>query len=186
MPDIRKLITRKPSAEPATELEELLNQVRIAYRSAGEPSYRNIARITGRRLSPSTISRIFRATTPPKWFNLELLLTALGVPAQDLKTVWHPLWAKAQNTVNPITDPTAASQELISPAPQDTTCVECGAAIADLTIHRKWHERLGRANDVLEALERYSKRPMPAQLRARVPGRTARMPAHDPAAPPGS
>jgi Helix-turn-helix domain len=170
---LRTLMGGKPTTESERcneHLSQLLAQLKIAYRQAGEPSYRTIAMLAGKRLSASTISRIFNASKPPKWHNLATLLNALGVQPHDLATVWHPLWAKALNKVNPITDVANAAQEPLSPALQDKNCAECGASVANPAVHAKWHERLSRAEELLEALERYSKRPVSqAPLTTRQP-----------------
>lgn len=172
MPAQRNPINRKPAPdqEPKpqrtnVELDQLLAHVKIAHRAAGEPSYRTIATLAKPRLSPSTISRIFRATNPPKWANLAALLTALGVAEAELAAVWHPMWAKAVNAVNPIAESTDTPAESLGrpslPDPStllDKTCAKCGVSVVNPGQHAKWHERLSRAEDLLEALDRNSKR----------------------------
>jgi hypothetical protein len=164
------------------DLAQLLAKLRIAYRQAGEPAYRAIATLAGRRLSASTVSRIFNAKKPPKWRNLALMLSALGVSAHDQNTIWHPLWAQAVNRENPIDDPANTTREKLSPGTQDKSCARCGASVVDADVHAKWHVQLSRAVDLLEALERNSKRPMQLTTRPSLQPRsrgTARTPRTD-------
>jgi hypothetical protein len=144
-------------------LEELKSRLKAAHRLAGKPSYRSIARATKlqpRPLSPATVSRLFNATSPPKWGNLASLITALGVTPQDAETIWHPLWTKLLDTVDPITDPTNTALEALHPgspaSTNPTPCPRCGASVADKEIHDKWHEQLGKVERLIEALERRS------------------------------
>jgi hypothetical protein len=156
---------------PDEQLAALLTQVRNAYRAAGEPSYREISTLSGRRLSPSTISRLFRTTKPPKWRNLAMLLNALGVQPNDLVTKWHPLWAKAQNTVEPIAPPDTTLR--LAEQQTDRTCGDCGAVVGDAKIHSDWHRRLGLAANTVQMLQRNSIRAVSAP-NGRAP--TSRMP----------
>ena len=163
-------------ADPHNEqLAALLTQLRNVYRAAGEPSYREISTLSGRRLSPSTISRLFRATKPPKWRNLATLLNALGVQPNDLVTKWHPMWAQAQNTVEPIAPPDEGLRLVQSQT--DRTCGDCGAVVGDAKIHSDWHGRLGLAANTVEMLQRNSIRAVSAPSgrapNARVPGSAA-------------
>ncbi|MDG4822877.1 helix-turn-helix transcriptional regulator [Asanoa sp. WMMD1127] len=129
--------------EPNEHLDELLRLLRATYRRAQEPAYREIAAQCRRRISASTISRIFNADKPPKWRNLEILLNTLGVEPDELESVWYPLWARAQNKVNPIDQPDRPLRRLIA-RPADRICGECGAVIGDARAHQAWHARLGR------------------------------------------
>jgi hypothetical protein len=168
---MKKLMSSE-TVEPeqrSSDLVHLLEQLKITRRQAGNPSYRKIALISGSWLSPSTICRIFNATHAPKWDNLTALLTALGVPPEDLTSVWHLMWAK---TIDPVADRVEV-RELLSPGLRDKSgreaCLKCGAAIAEPAVHVEWHQRLGRAVELLESLERYSKRSFPAPRLASQP-----------------
>lgn len=165
---IKQLITRHTDddlellavdgADPANEdLIKLLSDLKVAYRNAGEPSFRSLAILTNRQLSASTISRMFKARTPPKWKSLAVLLRALNVPRQDTAR-WHGQWAKAVNKIKPIVDPDHQPElQTSAPAPA-TPCLECGALVAEAGIHHEWHKKLAHAEGLLEALERFSKR----------------------------
>jgi hypothetical protein len=187
MANLHDLTTVHPATEPHQRnkhLARLLAQMKIAYRQAGEPSYRTLAALAGPGLSASTISRIFNATKPPRWCNVARLLAALGVPAQELVSVWHPLWQQAVDKIKPIHGSLDPAHEPLTPhLQQDKTCARCGASIADPAIHTKWHLRLGRAEELLEALERNSKRgtyPPP-----RLTGQPVRVPRRNGATGPG-
>lgn len=165
--------SEKDDSEPNKHLVELLEQLKIAYRQAAEPSYRTLASLAGRGLSASTISRIFNAKKPPKWRNVLKLLTALGVPAADRHTVWYPLWLKTQS--KPGSEAADTAQAPLSPnLQQDKICAKCGSSIADPDVHTRWHERLKRAEELLDALERYTKRA--SRQPARPPSQPATRP----------
>ncbi|GAA0953115.1 hypothetical protein [Virgisporangium aurantiacum] len=170
---LRNLITRHTEddlellavdgADPAVEdpanedLAKLLNDLRVAHRNAGEPSFRNLAMLTNRQLSASTISRMFKATTPPKWKSLAVVLRALNVPKQDTAR-WHAQWAKAVNKIKPIVDPDHPPDlQTSAPAPA-TPCLQCGALVAEADIHTEWHRKLAHAEGLLGALAQNSKR----------------------------
>lgn len=101
------------SENGSPHLTELVRQLKLTYRQAGNPSYRTIIRTTSIGLSTSTISRIFTARKPPKWENLTELLLALGVSREDIKTTWHRLWMLADNEANPLTGTDNAGGELL-------------------------------------------------------------------------
>jgi hypothetical protein len=176
--ELRNLITGQPEADvdltdiggldPAIDnltpedlanedLAKLLNDLRIAYRNAGEPSFRNLAILTNRQLSASTISRMFKARTPPKWKSLAFLLRALNVPQRETAR-WHAQWAKAVNKIKPIVDPDLAHEVQASAPALATPCLQCGALVADADIHREWHQKLAQAEGLLGALEQRSNR----------------------------
>jgi transcriptional regulator with XRE-family HTH domain len=134
------------------DLTRLLKQLRIAYRQAGEPPYRDLAALT--RLSASTISRIFNATKPPKYRNLQRVLVALGVLTSEHRTTWYPLWYQAVNRVRPLDEPTNTPPADLDSQGLDTGCSQCGAAVVDAELHAKWHTRLGRSEHLVEGLER--------------------------------
>ncbi|GIF73700.1 helix-turn-helix domain-containing protein [Asanoa siamensis] len=151
------------------DLNELLTLLRATYRRAQEPSLREISRLCQRRISPSTISRIFNASKPPKWRNLETLLDALGVDPDDLEQIWYPLWAKAQNKVNPI-EPGDRPVGRLHPRQADKICEECGALIGDAGKHRAYHASnrpTGHVERGLRAIVQPGRRTQP-----RVPART--------------
>lgn len=157
-----------------THLERLRDRLKIVHVQAGEPTYRALETLTSRRLSASTISRMFNPTRPPKWPKLEYLLHALGVPRQDCDTVWRPLWAAAVSEVSRISDPARVAQESLSPSKIDshTSCARCGAVVADPAIHRTWHQKLSEAENVLEVLARRNRRTATApQTRTTTPVR---------------
>jgi hypothetical protein len=139
------------------DLAKLLNDLRVTYRNAGEPSFRNLAILTNRQLSASTISRMFKARTPPKWKSLAVLLRALNVPQRDTAH-WHAQWAKAVNKIKPIVDPDVAHDVQASAPALATPCLQCGALVADAAIHREWHRKLAQAEGLLGALEQRSNR----------------------------
>jgi len=157
-PDDNSTPEDEPSAQ--THLERLRDRLKIVHVQAGEPTYRALETLTGRRLSASTISRMFNPTRPPKWPKLEYLLHALGVPRQDCDTVWRPLWAAAVSEVSRISDPARVAEENLSPSKVDahTSCARCGAVVADPAIHRTWHQKLSEAESVIELLTRLNRR----------------------------
>ncbi|TDB97270.1 hypothetical protein E1091_08595 [Micromonospora fluostatini] len=127
---------------PSPYLDELLRRLKLAYRQAGNPSYRTIIRTTAIAISTSTISRTFNAKTPPKWENLTELLLALGVAREEIETTWHRLWMSAVNEVNPLTKDDKAAGELLPAGrrPKDVVaCPRCGSWVADMLLHRRWH-----------------------------------------------
>jgi hypothetical protein len=149
---------------PSPQLQELLMGITEVYEMAGRPSYRTLATLTNNMLSPSTISRIFNATKAPRWRNIQSLLTTLGVAQSELRTKWYPMYLRAAN--KPIENAGAAT----APADQSTTCGKCGTRVDDPDVHARFHQRLNRAERLLDALERYSKRSVPApQIRAQPP-----------------
>ncbi|MDT0531361.1 helix-turn-helix transcriptional regulator [Micromonospora sp. DSM 115977] len=137
-----------PGSETGSpHLTELVRQLKLTYRQAGNPSYRTIIRTTSIGLSTSTISRIFTARKPPKWENLTELLLALGVSREDIKTTWHRLWMLADNEANPLTGTDNAGGELLPAGrrPKDVeVCHRCGAWIADTAMHTRWHAGVAR------------------------------------------
>ncbi|BCB87569.1 hypothetical protein Psuf_048820 [Phytohabitans suffuscus] len=162
---VRSLVGGKDGgAQPDyDELEQLKNNLRVIYRRQGEQSYRVLAAQTG--LSAATISRIFNATKPPKWSNLQLVLAALGVTQAQQEADWHPLWSSAQDRIKPLGEPAGFAEKPDTPRdPQRTVCRWCGVEVeaAQADVHATWHkettERLGRMDGLLRAMEHRMRR----------------------------
>lgn len=172
----RAAATSSPGEQANEHLTELLKRLRNAYRNAGEPSYRAIAKLSGGQLSASTISRMFRATKPPKWRNLSALLTTLGVQPGDFVTIWHPLWAQAQNKIKPIDPEGANLNGRLVETQAGMTCAVCGAIVGDANLHRDWHRRVGLAASAVQVPQRNAMRAANSPARpappARPPART--------------
>jgi hypothetical protein len=152
------------------ELAELMAQLQLTMLAAGEPSFRQVAARMGHRLSHSTISRLLRSATPPKWENLELLLVTLGVTKEEVRRTWHPRWVRAKKEANPEANPNAGAEdaeiELLAGTGVElaslTACRTCGAGVLDRALHDRWHQRMARP-ETFESRERGPYRRTPIQ-----------------------
>jgi transcriptional regulator with XRE-family HTH domain len=123
-------------------LDNLLRRLRMAHREAGHPTYRQLGKQIG--MSASTICRIFNATKPPPWHQLQQILGALQVSEEDIDTTWRTLWRRAENAAKPI--PVELDPDLTVPGSDH--CPACGVWLADAKIHGDLHRRL----EILEQL----------------------------------
>jgi transcriptional regulator with XRE-family HTH domain len=161
---VRSLVGGKDAVRPENdELEQLKNRLRVIYRRQGEQSYRVLAAQTG--LSAATISRIFNATKPPKWNNLQRVLAALGVTQGEQESDWHPLWSSAQDRIKPLGEAASFAEKPSPPRdPQKTICQWCGVEVeaARADVHATWHkeltERIARIDGLLRAIEHRMRR----------------------------
>lgn len=125
----------------------LLRRLQLARRQARRHTYRSLAKASG--LSPATICRIYNATKPPSWENLERLLQALEVSQVEIDKYWSTLWLNAVDAAAPIT--VDAADGLISPGREH--CPSCGLWIADREAHVQQHEWRMSQDEKLERLE---------------------------------
>jgi hypothetical protein len=138
-------------------LDELRTQLQITNRRAGRPPLRETARLTDNKLSASTLSRLFNMKTPPKWENLMELLSALGVPQKEVRATWHPLWMRAMEEDNPLSEPDATTGDLLPAGTRPKgveTCPVCLAWVSDLAGHSRWHVDQQRREVLLQAVLR--------------------------------
>lgn len=89
-----------PAAQVA--MQKLARQLRRRRRTAGDPSYRDLERLT--RIPKSTIGRMLSGELLPKWRKTLDLLEALDVDKEEIKNVWLPLWVATADAISPIDD----------------------------------------------------------------------------------
>lgn len=77
-----------PHAGRPSALNQLLAELRRLYRTAGEPSSRRIAQLTGRAISHTTVIKVIRGDQRPKWGPLEVIVIALGGDVEHFRVLW--------------------------------------------------------------------------------------------------
>ncbi|MEV5606549.1 hypothetical protein AB0L33_34475 [Streptomyces sp. NPDC052299] len=134
-------------------LEQLRYRLHRLHRENGEPSYRVIARRTGRAVAHETARVVLRCESPPRWGPLELLVEALGGDVDEFRA----LWIAMRDEVSPLALPTAAEQdEPEEPSPVAQLSIpELADAEADLQDRVAEHSRREgeTRTDLLAALE---------------------------------
>lgn len=99
------------AAEPGTARRRLADELKAAWRRAGEPPLRRlewslrqegVGTYTG--VSPASISKAMSGVTgrPPSWPLLEGLLRRFGTDKGDIASFWRPLWVQAREEVSPL------------------------------------------------------------------------------------
>lgn len=156
--------TADAGADPAASFALALRQAR---RRAGDMTYDHLAAVTS--YSTQTISRAFAGRTLPRWPVVERVLTALGVPGEEIFREWRERWAQAQDQRRPITLQHPAGTAPAAAIPVDAAadngtdlpdpgrllpagsgqpqaagreCEDCGALIANIVQHQAWHWRI--------------------------------------------
>ena len=82
MPGLAKLPdTQGPGVDILIALREL-------HLLAGEPSVRDIARLTGHALSSATVHRVLTQPEVPRWGTLEPVVEALGGDVESFRHLW--------------------------------------------------------------------------------------------------
>jgi hypothetical protein len=72
----------------AVQLAALRDRLRRLHRAAGEPSSREVARLTGKAISHTTANITLRCDKSPKWGQLELVVDALGGDTEEFRQLW--------------------------------------------------------------------------------------------------
>ena len=147
--DLFTYVKKEGGGQPQdnSALAILLRRLKLTRRQARSGTYRSLAKASG--LSSATICRIFNATKPPSWENLERLLRALEVPQIEIDRYWNTLWLNAENDAAPIKVDVADG--LIAPGREH--CPSCGLWIADRDAHVEHHEWRMSQDEKLELLE---------------------------------
>ncbi|MET9250258.1 hypothetical protein [Nonomuraea sp. NPDC003709] len=137
---VLKVRPKPAPSEPGTARRTLADELKLAWRRAGEPPLRKLRRqLLGKGLdcavSIASISKAMSGSTgrPPSWTLVAGLLEQFDSGA-DIDGFWRPLWAKAREEVAPLgltsaTDTTKPSTitpviSLVSTSGQDNTTGE--------------------------------------------------------------
>ena len=140
-------ISSEPEPSPDAGTAAVLRhagELRRVKREAGEPSLRQIERLTGRGLTIATMSRMLNGKAVPSWFFTRRFLSACGIDENTIETVWRPKWVQMADVRRPLdSQPPVTADEQPGTSPS-TTCPECGLVVGDPDLHRKWHETQDR------------------------------------------
>jgi replicative DNA helicase len=85
---VSRTTDRPPHGPPSVPLNRLSSELARLHRNAGEPSLRDIERLTGKAISHTTVSKILRGGRLPRWGPLELIVEALGGDTASFKALW--------------------------------------------------------------------------------------------------
>jgi predicted transcriptional regulator len=98
------IMTPFESYSPAVQvaMQNFARQLRRRRRTAGDPSYRDLERLSG--IPKSTIGRMLSGDLLPRWRNILELLKALDADNEEIKNVWLPLWVATADVISPIDD----------------------------------------------------------------------------------
>ncbi len=126
----------------AASIADFARDLRELRLKAGAPSYRDLYRRSGGRLSPATLSRALSGQACPRWEVTAHFLMCCGVLGEDLQP-WRERWAsvfsvwKGYEPLRQSEDPTGEV-----PPTQQHECADCGAWIVNAARHQSWHESL--------------------------------------------
>src|SRR4051794_14338442 len=66
----------------------LVQALRHLHTAAGEPSVRDIARLSGGQVSRDTVHRLLTMTKPPRWRTLAAVIHALDGDVERFRPLW--------------------------------------------------------------------------------------------------
>ncbi|GAA3832555.1 hypothetical protein GCM10022226_62240 [Sphaerisporangium flaviroseum] len=105
---VRPARPRRIPAEPPTATRRLADELKLAWRQAGEPPLRKLQRALINRgvdgaVSSASISKAMSGSTgrPPSWTLVEELLWEFDKNA-DIDGFWRPLWVQAREEIAPL------------------------------------------------------------------------------------
>ncbi|MFC4536987.1 hypothetical protein [Sphaerisporangium dianthi] len=100
---------RPTPAEPESARRRLADELKLAWRQAGEPPLRRLHRaLTSKAVdgavSVASISKAMSGSTgrPPSWTLVEALLREFDICSTDIDGFWRPLWVQAREEVAPL------------------------------------------------------------------------------------
>jgi hypothetical protein len=104
-----------PDHQASRSIEELLPKLRrelkFLRRQAGEPSTRDIAKLTSPAISHTTVNAVLHCDKVPRWNQLEAVVTALGGNPGDFRN----LWVESLNAVDPLEAMAVTAPEVQAP-----------------------------------------------------------------------
>lgn len=140
-----------PASSHENPLAKLRARLKRLHRHAGEPSTRQISRLTSNAISHTTVSLVLRCEKLPRWEQLERVVEALKGNTDEFRS----LWIIVRDTIDGL-EPTVS----MPTHDQDTTVEVPGLGAEDDDLHRQYDEssvlaRLSQLN-VTGAWEKYA------------------------------
>jgi hypothetical protein len=121
---------------------EFVDDLKRIRRDAGDISYRDIQRLSGRSISATSVCRLLAEPTKlPGWQLIKSYLIGCGV---DQKTIdsWFTRWRELADLIEPIAQPERGQADGQDDGHLGSECSECGAWMINAERHAAWHAGL--------------------------------------------